>query len=203
VSDLPLDLGGALSARLGDALDVEAKIPRALETLGPVAERDVLLLDGAGGLRAGQLEGLGARVTVTSAPGPVPFEADDASADVIVGCWSTFRAAPEDEIADARRILRPGGRLLVVHDYGRDDVARLLGDRPEYAAWTRRDGPFLGHGFKIRVIHCFWTFPSIDEMRDFLDAAFGEQGRDVAASLHRPRLSYNIAVYHRTMEAAA
>ncbi len=83
----------------------------------------------------------------------------------------------------AARVIRPGGRLLVVHDYGRDDVSRLRGDLPEYGLWTRRDGPFLRSGFKIRVIHCFWTFDSIEDAAGFLGAAFGEIGREVGAEL--------------------
>ena len=96
------------------------------------------------------------------------------------------------------RWLRPGGRLLVVHDYGRDDVSRLFDPRPEYGDWSRRDGPFLGNGFKIRVVHSWWTFDSIEDTRAFLADAFGQRGADLAASLTRPRLSYNVAVYHRT-----
>jgi hypothetical protein len=29
--------------------------------------------------------------------------------------------------------------------------------------------------------------------------AFGDAGRSVAATLRRPRLSYNLAIYHRTV----
>jgi hypothetical protein len=86
----------------------------------------------------------------------------------------------------------------VVHDYGRDDVSRLLGDRPEYGAWSRRDGPFLMAGFRLRVVHCFWTFETLDDTRDFLASAFASAGEEVGAGLRRPRLSYNVAVYHRT-----
>ena len=71
-------------------------------------------------------------------------------------------------------------------------------DLPEYATWGRRDGPFLRGGFKIRVIHCWWTFPDLDEMRSFLEDAFGAAGSALAATLRRPRLSYNVAIYHRT-----
>ncbi len=60
-------------------------------------------------------------------------------------------------------------------------------------------GRSSGSGFKIRVLHCWWTFDSLDEARAFLDAAFGEAGRTVAGRLTRPRLSYNVAVYHRTL----
>jgi hypothetical protein len=88
--------------------------------------------------------------------------------------------------------------LLIVHDYGRDDVSRLRGDLPEYGLWTRRDGPFLRGGFKIRVLHCWWTFDSLDEAEAFLGAAFGLIGRAVASQLRRPRLSYNVVIYHRS-----
>jgi hypothetical protein len=204
VADLPVDLGAALAERLARALDVEGKIPRALEALGPVGGRDVVLVDGAGGIRARQLADLGARVVTVDGSGPNAWEAPDGSADVVIACWSAFRGAAPDEIDQAERLLRPNGRLLVVHDYGRDDVARLLGERPEYGPWSRRDGPFLRNGFKIRVIHCFWTFESLEEARAFLADAFGDVGRAVGEELKRPRLSYNVAIYHRTLlEAAA
>jgi SAM-dependent methyltransferase len=201
VADFPIGLSDQLGERLSRVLDVEGKIPRALEALGPVAGRDVILLDGVDGLRARQLRELGARVTVAEGD-ETGFDAAEASADVVVGMWSTFRGKAESEIAAARRALRPNGRLLVVHDYGRDDVAHLFGDRPDYGTWSRRGGPFLGNGFKMRVVHCFWTFETIDACTDFLVTAFADVGRTVAASLKRPRLSYNVAIYHRGFEAA-
>jgi hypothetical protein len=199
VADLPIDLETGLSAHLARVLDVEGKIPRAIEALGPVEGRDVVVIDGSSGLRARQLASLGARVTLVDSTGPASFGAPDASADMVVGMWSAFRGAGSTDVDEATRILRPGGRLVAIHDYGRDDVADLRGDLEEYGSWTRRDGPFLSAGFKIRVLHCWWTFGSLDEARSFLAAAFGEAGRAVAARLTRPRLSYNVAVYHRTL----
>lgn len=199
MADLPIDLAPGLSERLTRVLDVEGKIPRALEMLGPVGGRDVVLVDGAGGIRARQLTDLGARVTLVDSSGPAPFDAPDRSADVMVAYWSAFRGAAPDQIVQAERILRPGGRLLVIHDYGRDDISGLRGDLPEYGPWSRRDGPFLSQGFKVRVVHCWWTFDSVDDARDFLDAGFGESGHALGSRLTRPRLSYNVAVYHRTM----
>ncbi len=207
MADVPLELDAALGGRLARALDVEGKIPRALQALGPVSGRDVVLVDGdasrhTDGIRARQLRELDARLTVTGWGDPPHSGVPDASADVLIGCWTSFRGTDAAELDEAGRILRPGGRLLAVHDYGRDDVSRLLGDRPEYGTWSRRDGPFLKRGFKIRVVHSFWTFESIEDGREFLDAAFGAVGRAVGEGMTRPRLTYNVAVYHRTFDDA-
>jgi hypothetical protein len=203
VTDLPLALSGHLAERLGRALDREAKIPRALDALGPIADRDVLVLDGTPAGTARRLAESGARVipiTADELAGSSP--ASESRADVLVVAWSAFRGPTAAELAAAERLLRPGGRLLVVHDYGRDDVSRLMGPRPEYDDWSRRDGPFLGNGFKVRVVHSWWTFDSLEETREFLVDAFGVAGEQLGAELTRPRLSYNVAVYHRSFDAA-
>ena len=199
MSDLPIALAAPFDEQLAGILDVEAKIPRALESLGPVKDRDVLLLDGAEGIRSRQLSELGARVAFAPGNGAA---AANASADVLVSLWTSFRDGFTADLAEAKRIVRPGGRLLVVLDYGRDDVSRLRGDIPEYGLWSRRDGQFLRGGFKVRVVHCFWTFDSMDDAWDFLGPAFGTIGREVAGTMKRPRLSYNVAVYHRTLGVA-
>jgi SAM-dependent methyltransferase len=205
MADIPLALEPPLDDALSRALDVEGKIPRALEALGPLAARDVVLV-GGGPLEARWLEEAGARVTAVAAAAPddaARWPVPDGQADAVVAAWSCFRGVDPAELAAAERVLRPGGRLLVVHDYGRDDVSRLRGDQPEHRLWSRRDGPFLSAGFRIRVIHCFWTFESLESARDFLAAAFGAVGKEFAATLSRPRLSYNVAVYHRTRGGAA
>jgi SAM-dependent methyltransferase len=198
VSDLPLPLGGDSASRLLLALDRERKIHRALNDLGPLAGRDVLVV-GGGTEELARYAADGARVTSIGADlGGGQWPVADASADAIVSVWAAFRRIDAVTLAEVDRVLRPGGRLLVVHDYGRDDVSRLRGDLPEYGAWSRRDGPFLASGFRVRVIHCFWTFDGIDEARRFLESTFGDEGRALGAGLKRPRLSYNVAVYHRT-----
>ncbi len=199
VADLPIDLAPDLSDRLARAFDTEGKILRAFEALGPIGGADVLLV-GGDGLRAQQLRDLGARLTVVETGGTDPLASVRCeSSDVIVTCWSWFRDDLASDLVSAERVLRPAGRLLVLHNYGRDDVSRLRpSDLPEYTTWSRRDGWFLRTGFKMRVIHCWWTFSSMDEMQSFLAGAFGVQGTAVATTLKRPRLSYNVAIYHRT-----
>jgi hypothetical protein len=198
VADLPFRVVAPYDDALLDALDVEGKIPRALETLGPIGGRDVADV-GAGPRELAQLGELGGRVSDVSASSLGSLAAE--TFDVVTARWSAFRGADPDEVADADRILRPGGRLLVIHDYGRDDVSRLRGDLPEYRLWSRRDGPFLAAGFRIRVIHCFWTFGDLSAAHEFLRGAFGAAGEAVGATLKRPRLSYNVGVYHRTRGA--
>ena len=197
MSDVPFELAPGPAAVLASALDRERKIDRALEALGPIADRDVVAV-GAGPAEVARWTASGARVTsIDSLAEDAAAVVPDASADVVVSTWSAFRGVDRAELAAADRILRPGGRLLVVHDYGRDDVSRLRGDLPEYGLWSRRDGPFLGQGFRVRVIHCFWTFDALDDVRAFLTDAFGDDGAKLAAELKRPRLSWNVAVYHR------
>jgi hypothetical protein len=204
VSQLPADLAPDLAARLRRALDPEAKVARALEALGPVSSRDVLVVDGDGSPVTEALEDLGARLTRLPLSAPLRLAVPDASADAVVGLWSAFRGPDPADEAEVDRVLRPDGRQLVVHDYGRDDVSRLFeADRPEYGAWSQRSGPFLGGGYRLRVLHCWWSFDTLDDARDFLEAAFGARGAAVAATMRRPRLSYKVAVYHRGRRAAA
>ncbi len=197
MADLPIALDGDLATLLTGSLDVEGKILRALDTLGPIAGRDVVFLGAADGLRASQLAAAGSRlVCVDDIDGVASL--GESRADALIGWWSGFRGVTADDLRVADALLRPGGRILVVHDYGRDDVSRLRGDLPEYGAWSRRNGPFLRNGFRIRVLHCWWTFDSIEGAQGFLEKAFGQTGADLAVGLKRPRLSYNVAVYHRT-----
>jgi hypothetical protein len=191
-----------LAARLAAVVDVDGKIPRTLDSLGPLRDRDVVLLDDADGFRAAQLRALGARVRIH--PEEAVGALEPSSADAVLSFWGAL-GQPSDETARridaAGRVLRPGGKLLILSDYGRDEVALLLpggDDPPVYRALLQRDSWYLAAGFKLRVIHGWWSFASLDEARDFLKASFSELGPTVAAGLRRPRLAHKMVVYHRT-----
>lgn len=198
-----------LRSRLLRAMDSESRVPAALEALGPIADRDVAVLDPDDRGLASQLLGLGGWVRAlpgasATSLGAVP----DGRADALVAGWMAFRPGSPDwdeQLAHARRLVRPDGRLLVVHDYGRDEVTRLLGDEvraTQLMTWSRPSGPFLGIGFRIRVLHCWWSWETQAEATQLLTDAFGEAGAAVAGGMRRPRLAWKVAVYHLAMQPA-
>lgn len=184
-------------------VDPDGKMLAALQALGPVVDRDVIVLDSGGGALAGQLARMGARVEAFR----FPLTDDDASrltgwigrADTVVVPWSELASPGSRFLAEATALLRPGGRLLVLHDYGRDDVWTFAPDlRRRMVEWSHRRGPFLGDGFRVRVIHSWWTFNSIEHASQVLETVFGKLGLEVASTMTRPKISYSVAIYHRT-----
>jgi hypothetical protein len=226
VADLPFEPADAGSTqRLLRAVDAEGKIPRALEAHGSFAGLDVVLV-GASPERARWLTEAGARLTVVSEPaaaraaGPAaepgaesaaeqaaePAWPSDASADIVVSFWAALDGPDRaEQLAQAQRLLRLEGRLMIVLDYGRDDLDVVRGPErtASLVAWSRRDGWFLSRGFRIRVIHTFWRFETIEEGGELLRAAFGPAAEPAIGRLRRPRLAHNVAVYTWTRDVGA
>jgi SAM-dependent methyltransferase len=205
--DLSIAFPPSLQQELLRVIDVEGKIPAALEALGPVVDRDVVVLDCGAGHFCGRLEAMGARVAAFEFPLSEQAAADLTGwvgrADAVVIPWSEQAAPGSRFLAEAGTLLRPGGRLLVIHDYGRDDIWGMMPElRPRLVDWSHRKGPFLRDGFRIRVIHCWWTFESMEEARELLETAWGKAGLDLADKMAKPRLEYSVAVFHRSAAAA-
>jgi hypothetical protein len=202
LADAPTRLADSeLQARLGAAFDPERKIDGAVAGLLNLPGARVVAVDSAGSERARRLEQAGAIVSTVQTLGRAPLAAG--SADAVVGFWNILAGPAQrtaTELRSIERLLVPGGVAIAVHDYGRDDASLLLADeahRRELVQWSHRNGPFLGRGFKVHVLHCWWRFESVEEARRVLAAAFGAQGEALARTLRRPRVSHKVAVYHR------
>jgi threonine dehydrogenase-like Zn-dependent dehydrogenase len=111
---------------------------------------------------------------------------------------------PEDAwlpaIAEALRVLRPGGRLVVIGYYGRDDLVPLL--EPEAVeraldATQRRTGWWLRHGFKIKVVHGRLELGDEKTAAELLPRLYGERAAAFLASPHPLSLRLRLGLYHR------
>jgi SAM-dependent methyltransferase len=102
-------------------------------------------------------------------------------------------------ITEALRVLRPGGRLVVIGYYGRDDLASLL--EPEVvahalAATQRRTGWWLRHGFKIKVVHARLDLRDPAAALELLPLLYGDRGRAFLMGPHPHRLDLRLGLYH-------
>jgi SAM-dependent methyltransferase len=105
-------------------------------------------------------------------------------------------------IAEARRVLRPNGRLIVMGYYGRDDLVALLD--PEvveraHDATQRRSGWWLKHGFKIKVVHSRIDLLDEATAAELLPRLYGERGTAFLAGPHALSLRLRLGLYHLAM----
>ena len=221
------ELDPALHERLSDAIDPDRRILQALERIVPLSgkriadvgtgighyprllarrtgrtygvESDPELLTEAR-RRTAALHQPNVRI-VEGSPTALPLR--DATVDVVL----TGLIAAEDRslpvIDEAMRVLRPGGRLVVIGYYGRDDVASLL--EPEVVrhaieSTQRRTGWWLRHGFKIKVVHTRLDLGNPATAHELLPRLYGDRGRAFLMRPHRPFLRLNLGLYHRVRE---
>jgi SAM-dependent methyltransferase len=102
-------------------------------------------------------------------------------------------------IAEALRVIKPGGRLVVIGYYGRDDVGPLL--EPEVVAAARqatqrRSGWWLRHGFQIKVVHAHLDLRDVDLAHAILPRLYGDRARAFLMSAHPPMPELKLGLYH-------
>jgi SAM-dependent methyltransferase len=218
----------ALHERLGAAIDPDRRILAALERIGPIGGKRVADVGtGIGHFpmllarRTGRTYGIESdpellaearrRVSASHQPNLRIVEGDstalplrDGAVDIVL----TSSIDPDDgslpAVAEALRVLRPGGRLVVIGYYGRDDVAELL--EPEVVAHARdatqrRTGWWLRNGFKIKVVHTRLDLGDPATANELLPRLYGDRGRAMLMRPHRPSLRLNLGLYHRVREA--
>ena len=217
----------ALHARLGEMIDPDRQILAALERITPLSGKRIA--DVGTGIghypmllarRTGRTYGIESdpellaearrRAAISRQPNVRIVEGTDTTLplrDGAVDIVLSGRITPDDRslpaIAEAMRVLRSGGRLVVIGYYGRDDVSELL--EPEVAAHAieatrRRSGWWLRHGFKIKVVHARIDIGDDATAMELLPRLYGDRGRAFLMAPHPPQLQVRLGLYHRSRD---
>jgi SAM-dependent methyltransferase len=217
------DADPALHARLGAAIDPDRKVLGALERITPISGKRIA--DVGTGIghypmllarRTGRTYGIESdpsllaearrRAVDAHQPNirivegePTSLPLRDGAVDIVLTSLIDPDDASLPAVAEARRVLRPGGRLIVIGHYGRDDVAALL--EPEVhnhvmEATRRRTGWWLRNGFKIKVVHARLDLGDAATAHELLPRLYGDRGRAYLMGAHRPSLRLNLGLYH-------
>lgn len=213
-----------LHARLGDAIDPQRKVLGALERIVPLSGKRVADIGTGIGhypmllaRRTGRTYGVESdpdllaearrRAAALHQPNirivegePTKLPLRTGAVDIVLTSSITPDDASLPAVDEALRVLRPGGRLIVIGYYGRDDVAPLL--QPELVAQAseatqRRTGWWLRHGFKIKVVHARLDLRDPDVAHQLLPRLYGDRGRAYLMGPHRAWLRLNLGLYHR------
>lgn len=213
-----------LHARLGEVIDPDRKVLDALERILPLSGKRIadvgtgighypMLLARRTGRTYGiesdpaLLETARRRATAAHQPNiriiegvPTSLPLRDAAVDVVLSGGIDPDDASLPAIAEAMRVLRPGGRLIVIGYYGRDDVQALL--EPEVVAHAleatqRRTGWWLRNGFKIKVVHAKLDLRDEETAQELLLRLYGDRGRAFLMGPHRTSLELKLGLFHR------
>jgi SAM-dependent methyltransferase len=221
------DADAELHARLGDVVDPERKVLAALERILPISGRRIA--DVGTGIghypmllarRTGRTYGIEADETLREAarrrvadahqpnirivagePERLPLR--DGAVDIVLSGMIDPDDASLPAVAEALRVLRPDGRLVVIGYYGRDDLASLL--EPEvvahaFEATQRRTGWWLRNGFKIKVVHTRIDLSDAALALDLLPRLYGDRGRAYLMGPHPSSLELKLGLFHRARD---
>jgi SAM-dependent methyltransferase len=217
------EIDPALHARLGDVIDPDRKVLAALERIVPLAGKRIA--DVGTGIghypmllarRTGRTYGVESdpalldvarrRAEASHQPnlrivegGLDQLPLRDEAVDVVLCGLIEADDSSLPGIAELLRILRPGGRLVVIGYYGRDQVATLLD--PEVVALAReatqrRTGWWLRHGFRIKVVHSRLDISDPATALELLPRLYGERGRAFLTAPHPAFLTLKLGLFH-------
>ncbi|ERN51092.1 class I SAM-dependent methyltransferase [Alkalihalophilus marmarensis] len=109
--------------------------------------------------------------------------------DAAYSTWAFFFEGITDldkGIAEMKRVVKKGGPLIIVDNYGEDEFC-ALSDR----LITSSTNHWIKRGFDYHVIETAFIFDHVEEARKLLGFYFGEPGKAV----EKTRFEYKVAVY--------
>jgi ubiquinone/menaquinone biosynthesis C-methylase UbiE len=208
---------------MAQAIDPEQRISSVMQTIAPLQDR-ILLDVGAGiGDRTILYAQLAAHVyalepdpealpilrgrikssqacNVTVVPaGAQAIPLEDDCADVAYATWAYFFGpGSEPGLREVERVVQPGGDIVVVQNYGRDEISRFWA--PQESECERWPPWFAEHGFSCQVVDTVWRFRSQEEALAVLEFLWGERARAYVLGHDKLEFGYKVAVYHRLVE---
>jgi SAM-dependent methyltransferase len=217
------DLDPTLHARLGEVIDPDRKVLAALERIVPLTGKRIA--DVGTGIghypmllarRTGRTYGVESdpvlldvarqRATASHQPnlrivegGLDQLPLRDEAVDIVLCGLIEANDASLPGIKELLRVIRPGGRLVVIGYYGRDQVASLM--EPEvvahaFDATQRRTGWWLRHGFKIKVVHSRLDISDPVTAMELLPRLYGDRGLAFLMAPHPTFLTLKLGLFH-------
>ncbi len=178
-----LDVG----AGVGDRTILYARLAAHVYALEPdPAARPIL----KGRIKSSQL------TNMTAVPASVEaIPLDENCVDVAYATWAYFFGpGSEPGLKEVKRVVRPGGDIVVVQNYGHDELSRFWAPRESecetWPAW------FSGHGFTCDVVDTVWRFRTQDEALAVLEFLWGEPARAYVLESGKLEFGYKVAIYH-------
>ena len=213
----------ALFELMAQAIDPEERIPAAMQVAAPlegqalldvgagVGDRTIVYARLAGHVYAlepdpralpilrGRCKSAGA-TNVTVVPGSVEsIPLEDGAVDVAYATWAYFFGpGSEAGLREVERVVHPGGHIVVVQNYGRDELSQLW--PPNEAECETWPPWFQEQGFACQVVDTVWRFRTIDEALAVLEFLWGEGARTHVLQQEKTEFGYKVAVYHRVVE---
>ena len=179
-----LDIG----AGTGDRTIPYAELAAHVFALEPAPAALPLLRD--------RIESSGAsNVTVVPA-GAEAIPLEDNCVDVAYATWSYFFGpGSEPGLFEVERVVRPGGDLVIVQNYGHDELSRFWAPtESECETWPPW---FAKKGFDCEIVDTVWRFRTQDEALAVLEFLWGEQARRYVLEHDQVQFGYKVAIYHR------